>query len=113
MELLAKFDLVMKQHIEVVESGHSSYLGNIIQNEPIASINRKMLDTMVIEMKQSKYYSIIWDCTPDVQSKSRWTVKMNKAQEIKEHFIFLVASETEQEQEPFQFFKPREGDHDP
>lgn len=71
MELLAKFDLVMKQHIEVVESGHSSYLGNIIQNEPIASINRKMLDTMVIEMKQSKYYSIIWDCTPDVSHQEQ------------------------------------------
>ncbi|XP_076041829.1 uncharacterized protein LOC143025712 [Oratosquilla oratoria] len=39
----------MKQHIERVESGqfsHSSYLGNIIQNELIASISTKIMDTM-------------------------------------------------------------------
>lgn len=57
MELLAKYDPVMKQHIERVESGqfsHSSYLGNVIQNELIAAISGKMLDTMVTEIKQSK-----------------------------------------------------------
>lgn len=68
MELLAKFDHVMKQHIEHLESGqfsHSSYLGNIIQNEVIAP-NSWKIGTVVTGIKQSKYYSIILDCTPDV-----------------------------------------------
>ncbi|XP_034082159.1 zinc finger MYM-type protein 1-like [Gymnodraco acuticeps] len=103
VELLAKFDPVMKQHIERVESGqfsHSSYLGNLIQNELIASISGKMLDTMVTEIKQSKYYSIILDCTPDVSHQEQMsviirTVIMDEAPTIKEHFLgFLVASET-------------------
>jgi len=48
VERLAKFDPVMNQHIERVESGqfsHSSYLGNVIQNELVSSISGKMLDT--------------------------------------------------------------------
>ncbi|XP_034058872.1 zinc finger MYM-type protein 1-like [Gymnodraco acuticeps] len=108
VELLAKCDPVMKQHIERVESGqfsHSSYLGNLIQNELIASISGKMLDTMVTEIKQSKYYSIILDCTPDVSHQEQMsviirtviikTVIMDEAPTIKEHFLgFLVASET-------------------
>lgn len=103
VELLAKFDPVMKQHIERVESGqfmHSSYLGNIIQNELIDSISGKILETLVTEIKQSKYYSIILDCTPDVSHQEQMSVivrivKMDKVPEIKEHFPgFLVASNT-------------------
>ncbi|XP_066947131.1 zinc finger MYM-type protein 1-like [Macrobrachium rosenbergii] len=103
VELLAKFDRVMKQHIERVESGqfsHSSYLGNIIQNELVASISGKLMDTVATEIKQSKYYSVILDCTPDVSHQEQMsviirTVKMDKAPEIKEHFMgFLVTSET-------------------
>lgn len=93
VELLAKFGPVMKQHsVESGQFSHSSYLGNIIQNELIASISGKMLDTMVTEIKQSKYYSIILDCTPDVSHQEQMsviirTVKMDKAPEIKEHFM--------------------------
>ncbi|XP_064081884.1 zinc finger MYM-type protein 1-like [Macrobrachium nipponense] len=101
--LLARFDPVMKQHIERVESGqfsHSSYLGNVIQNKLIASISGKIMDTVVTEIKQFKYYSVILDCTPDVSHQEQMsvtirTVKMDKAPEIKEHFTgFLIASET-------------------
>ena len=93
----------MKQHNEHVGSdqfSHSSYLGNIIQNGLIASISGKIMDTVVTEIKQSKYYSVILNCTPDVSHQEQMsviirTVKMDKAPEIKEHFMgFLVASET-------------------
>ncbi len=49
MELLAKFDPVMKQRSD------SSYLGYIIENELIASISGEMLDAMVTEIKQPRY----------------------------------------------------------
>lgn len=103
VELLARFDPVMKQHVDRVESGqfgHSTYLGNVIQNELIASISGKMLNTMVSEIKQSKYYSIILDCTPDLSHQEQMSVvirivHMAETPEIKEHFLgFLVASQT-------------------
>lgn len=90
----------MKQCVESGQFSHSSYLGNIIQNEFIASISGKMLETMVTEIKQSQYYLIILDCTPNLSHQVQIsviirTVKMDKAPEIKEHVVgFLVASET-------------------
>ncbi|XP_066958858.1 uncharacterized protein [Macrobrachium rosenbergii] len=94
VELLAKFDPVMKQHTERVESGqfsHSSYLGNIIQNERIASISGKIMDTVMTEIKQSKYYSAILDCTPDVSHQeqilgatqdTRWDSRINSIEAV-------------------------------
>ncbi|XP_076062382.1 uncharacterized protein LOC143037723 [Oratosquilla oratoria] len=100
VELLAKFDHVTKQHIEHVESGqfsHSSYLENIIQNELIASISGKILDTVVTEIKQSKYHSVILDCTPNVSHQEQMpviirTVKIDKAPEIKKTFYGISCS---------------------
>lgn len=89
-----------------MESGqfnHSSVLGNVIQNELISSISGTCLDKVVTEIKQSKYYSIILDCTPDASHQEQMsviirTVKMDKAPEMKQHFRgFLVASETTRE----------------
>lgn len=68
VELMAKFDPVMKQHVSRVESGtgiHVHYLGKTIQNELIDSISSKII---VKEFKTSKYFSIILDCTPDHKS---------------------------------------------
>ncbi len=47
VELMAKSDPVMKQHVDRVESGassHSHYLGKRIQNELIYSISAKILE---------------------------------------------------------------------
>lgn len=83
----------MKQCVESGQFSHSSYLGNIIQNEFFASISGKMLETMVTDIKQSQYYLIILDCTPNVSHQVqisviiRTKVKMDKAPEIKEHGI--------------------------
>uniref|UniRef100_A0A3Q3ICV3 Uncharacterized protein n=1 Tax=Monopterus albus TaxID=43700 RepID=A0A3Q3ICV3_MONAL len=69
VELMAKFDPVMKQHVSRVESGagsHVHYLGKTIQNELIDSISSKTIEHIVTEIKISKYFSIILDCTPDL-----------------------------------------------
>ncbi|KAL1277056.1 hypothetical protein QQF64_023729 [Cirrhinus molitorella] len=103
VELMAKFDLVMKQHVGKVESGagsHTHYLGKIIQNELIDSISTKILEKIVEEIKTSKYFSIILDCTPDLSHKEQLyvivrIVSLEGSPQVKEHFMgFLVAEES-------------------
>lgn len=72
VELMAKFDPVMKQHVSRLESGagsHVHYLGKTIQNELIDSISSKIIEHIVTKIKISKYFSIILDCTPDLSHK--------------------------------------------
>ena len=103
VELLAKFDPVMRQHVSQIESGmnsHTTYLGKRIQNEVITCISDKMTEEMVAEIKKSKYYAIILDCTPDLSHLEQMSVvirivKLEETPEIKEHFLgFLVAPES-------------------
>lgn len=98
VELLAKFDPVLKEHVRRITAGekHTTYLGKSIQNELIASISGKILSTMVTEIKQSKYFAIILDCTPDISHQEQMSVVVRivtlTPPEIKEHILgFLPA----------------------
>lgn len=99
---MARFDPVLKQHVAQVESEatHTSYLGKRIQNELIDCISGKIVEHMVCDIKQSKYFSIILDCTPDVSHKEQLSVIVRHVAttdtpQIKEHFMgFLEAEES-------------------
>ena len=102
VELMAKFDPVLKQHVSEVERGanHKSYLGKNIQNELIDCIGGKIVEAMVKEITESKYFSIILDCTPDLSHKEQLSViirlvAVEDTPQIKEHFMgFLEAEES-------------------
>uniref|UniRef100_UPI00358EB2DD zinc finger MYM-type protein 1-like n=1 Tax=Myxine glutinosa TaxID=7769 RepID=UPI00358EB2DD len=103
VELLARFDPVMRQHVSQVESGmnsHATNSGKTIQNELITCISDKMMERMVAEIKLSKYYAIILDCIPHLSHLEQMsvvirTVKLEETPEIKEHFLgFVVAPES-------------------
>ena len=103
VELMAKFDPVMMQHVRRVENdadNHPHYLGNKIQNELIDCISTKILEQIVEEIKTCKYFSIILDCTPDMSHKEQLSVivrivTQEDMPQIKEHFLgFLVAKES-------------------
>lgn len=54
---------------------------------------------MVAEIKESKYYAIILDCTPDISHKEQMSVIVRtvslRTSEIKECFLgFLIASQS-------------------
>lgn len=102
VELLAKFDPVLRDHVRLIESGaeHITYLGKTIQNELIACISDKILGTIVSDIKDSKYFAIILDCTPDISHQEQMSVvvrlvSLTKTPEIKEHFLgFVIAPES-------------------
>lgn len=103
VELMAKFDPVMMQHVHRVENdadNHTHYLGSKIQNELIDCISTRILEQIVEEIKTCKYFSIILDCTPDVSHKEQLSVivrivTQEDTPQIKEHFLgFLVAEES-------------------
>uniref|UniRef100_A0A8C1J990 TTF-type domain-containing protein n=1 Tax=Cyprinus carpio TaxID=7962 RepID=A0A8C1J990_CYPCA len=102
VELLAKFDPVLKEHVRRIDSGanHTTYLGKTVQNELIACISDTILRTIVVQIKESKYFSLILDCTPDVSHQEQMsvvirTVDLKNTPEIREHFLgFLLAHES-------------------
>ena len=94
VELIAKFDPVLRDHVRRIDSGgeHITYLGKTIQNELITCVSDKIVETMVSEIKDSKYYAIILHCTPDVSHQEQTSVvvravNLGKTPEIKEHFL--------------------------
>lgn len=76
IEFLSMFDPIMKEHIRRISSEeiHCHYLGKNIQNEVIRLLANKIRSHILNELKNSKYYSIILDCTPDLSNIEQMTV---------------------------------------
>ncbi|XP_041860484.1 zinc finger MYM-type protein 1-like [Melanotaenia boesemani] len=103
VELMARFDPIMKDHLNRVQSGtasHNSYLGHHVQNELIDLMSRKIISVIVDDIKQAKYFSIILDCTPDISHTEQLSVVIRvvsliEKPLIREHFMgFLEAEES-------------------
>ncbi|KAK0148315.1 Zinc finger MYM-type protein 5 [Merluccius polli] len=57
VELMAQFDPIMRDHINLVQksiSGHTSYLSYNIQNELVNLMSNRIISEMVSEIKQAK-----------------------------------------------------------
>ncbi|KAL1268473.1 hypothetical protein QQF64_033836 [Cirrhinus molitorella] len=73
VELIARFDPIMTDHLNRVERGtasHNSYLGHHVQNELIDLLGSKIISAIVYDIKQAKLFSIILDCTPDMPHRT-------------------------------------------
>ncbi|XP_065681346.1 uncharacterized protein LOC136094976 [Hydra vulgaris] len=66
-ELLATFDQTSANHIQTITQRQTKvhYLSNNTQNELIQLISKKSKEYIVQQIRISKYYLIIVDCTPD------------------------------------------------
>jgi len=51
-----------------------TYLGHVIQNEIISLVADNIRSTILDNTRQSKYLSVILDCTPDVSHTKQITV---------------------------------------
>ena len=97
---MAKFEPGMKQRVSRVESGASShihYLSKKIQKITDRLHQFKNLEAIVKEIKTSKYFFIILDCTSDLSHKEQFSVIIRIPPwipKVKEYFLgFLVTEE--------------------
>ena len=76
MELLAKFDPFLAQHIHHNASkgrGHTSYLSKTICEEFIHLMGNRLLNHIITELKSTKYFSVSVDSTPDISHVDQLT----------------------------------------
>lgn len=77
LELIARFDPFLSQHIQKHANqgkGHTSYLSKTISDELIILLAEKTLDIIIDEVKAAKYYSVCVDSTPDISHVDQLTV---------------------------------------
>ena len=95
VQLIGKFDPIMQEHLKLAMAGDISdhYCGKDIQNELINLMGEKVKSEILSRAKNSKYYSIIADCTPDISHIEQLSLTIRFADlsndniSIKEHFI--------------------------
>lgn len=76
VELIAKYNPVLKQHLEKAQTGRGrvSYLSPATQNELIFLMAAKVRSEMIKKIKASKYYCILCDSTPDTSHVDQHSV---------------------------------------
>lgn len=95
VQLLGKYDAVMREHINRIKTKETSvtYLSNNIQNELIEQLGNQTKEVILKNAKHAKYFSIIVDCTPDISRIEQTSLTLrfldinSTVIEIKEHFI--------------------------
>lgn len=96
VRFVAEFDPVLKDHLEKSKEGakgRATYLSPLIQNEFIAMLGNSVREKLVGDVKESKYYGVMCDSTPDVSHQDQHslvvryvTVKEGKFS-VKETFL--------------------------
>ena len=73
IKFVSQFDVGFKNFLESHITNHASYLSPTIQNEFINLVSAKVQSEIIKEIQEAKYYSIIFDSTPDVSHKDQLT----------------------------------------
>lgn len=76
LELLSEYDAFLAKHLQTHGNkgkGKTSYLSANICEEFVELLAKSVLEFMVAELKQAKYYSTILDSTPDISHVDQLT----------------------------------------
>lgn len=71
LKLISKYNPVLKKHIEIHEKGTIQYLSPSIQNEFIMLLGNRVRSKIINKIKASKYFTIMFDCTPDISHREQ------------------------------------------
>ena len=77
LELLAKYNIFLAEHIQKrvnKSKGHVSYFSSTVCEEFIDVLATKVLDNVISEIKQEKYYLVSVDSTPDITNVDQLTI---------------------------------------
>ena len=103
VEILAKFDPVMGEHLRRVTNVHYHYLGKWIQNELITVVADAVVNAILQDIRNAMYFSVILDCTPDISHKEQMPltiryvsdgVNVEKPVAVHERFIKFLPVES-------------------
>jgi hypothetical protein len=96
IKLIGKYDPVMREHLTEIRTAASTtvtYLSPEIQNEFINLLGQNVKKEIISDIKQAKYFSVLFDSTPDISHIDQMTeiIRYVKIQddtvEVKEVFI--------------------------
>lgn len=100
IDLISRYNVHLCQHIERHKKGQVSYFSHQIQDEFLNIIATEIRTDIVKDINNAKYYSLIFDCTPDISHNEQMTeilryVKPNSS-EVEESFLdfFTVSNKT-------------------
>ena len=77
LELLAEYNIFLAEHIRKRVNkgkGHVSYFSSTVCEEFIDVLATKVLDNVISEIKQEKYYLVSVDSTPDITNVDQLTI---------------------------------------
>ena len=99
VEMLSKYDPVLKEHLMDIKwgtinlKGSVSYLGKDTQNDFITLMANRVKEKLIIEIKTAKYFGIMFDSTPDISHIDqmseviRYVKIYDRKVEVKEVFL--------------------------
>lgn len=95
LELLSQFDPFIFEHLQRYGNpgkGHTSYLSANICNEFIDIMGKRVLNEILAELRNAKYYSISVDSTPDLSHVDQMTFVIRYVHEgnITERFLEFI-----------------------
>lgn len=75
IELISHYHPQLAEHIATVKAAKNStsYFSPTIQNELILLVGQKVKNEIISRIQEAKYYSILFDCTPDMSRKEQMT----------------------------------------
>ncbi|CAH0400600.1 unnamed protein product [Chilo suppressalis] len=103
VHLLEKYDPVLREHLVSINMGQKisvTYMSSETQNEFIVILGDHVRQQIYRQIKKAKYYSIIFDSTPDISHRDqtsqvlRYVVIENQEVRVVESFIDFIETKS-------------------